>query len=320
MTAIGLVGFGHWGTRLARAIQAEPQCRLAGIVDIDPERRAAARAAHHGMAVHASIDDLAGIDALAIAVYPKSQPGIVRAGLARRLHVLAEKPLAVSAADAGALADLAGRANRVLLVDCTPVYSPLTDAVRACLAEGVIGAPIRYRSLRAHGGRRQPGIDVLLDLAVHDLAVLDASLAVSPLSVAANGTSSGDGLVEAHVDLHCAGGLQARIDVSWTGDKPVRRTIIDGTRGQLCRDDRALSVVLTPHATGANGPQPLDLPDRDDEPLRRLVRHLADCITRGTPPRTGARAASRHIGWLEAAARSIAAAGRAIDLPSGAGS
>lgn len=118
-------------------------------------------------------------------------------------------------------------------------------------------------------------------------------------------------IAEARIELECARGLKATVEVSWVADEAVRRTVIDGTDGRLCRDDRTVTLSL-------DALRSLDVPGGDQEPLRRIVGHFVDCITTGARPRTDGHTASRHLVWLEAARHSIAAGGRAVDLSTGA--
>jgi predicted dehydrogenase len=323
---VALIGYGRWGENLARVLAASPRCELKAIADIDAGRRQIARARYPGVPAMSVLDDvlgLPGVAAVAIATPPLSLAGLARTAIANRRHALVEKPGATTAREASARAAAADRAGVVVMVDLTPLFSPLQDAMAATLADGAAGTPVHWRAERTNAGRGQPGIDVMRDLAVHDLAVLDALVAPGPQAVAAAGASLAGRLFSATLRLHYRNGLAAEVVASWIGAPRTRRTTIIGTRAALFRDDAigGDGLQITRLAGGfshdAEPPSAIAAVPRagsPGEPLARVIDAFVDAILQGRAPATGMATAARLLTWIEAAERSIAAAGKPVEI------
>jgi predicted dehydrogenase len=306
-------------------LAANPRCDFRAIADIAADRRRLAGARYPGVAVVAGLEDvlgLPGVAAVVIATPPLSLSGLARSAVANGRHVLVEKPGAAAAQEASALAEAADRAGVVVMVDLTPLFSPLQDAMGSALADGAAGALVHWRAERTNLGRGQPGIDVMRDLAIHDLAVLDALIAPGPETVAASGVSLGGRLIGATMRLQYRNGLTAEVAASWIGAQRTRRTTVIGTRAALFRDDAiggdglrmaglvgafdrdaAVENLTAAPAAGSSG-----------EPLARAVDAFVDAVARGRTPAAGIETAARLLVWIACAERSLAMAGRPVDI------
>jgi predicted dehydrogenase len=331
MIRVGMLGYGYWGPNLARVFAETPDARLAGIADPSTRRLDAARTRHPDVRLARDPRDLMAdpaIDAIVIASPVATHVPLARAAIDAGKHVLVEKPLATTEAEAARLADAADRAGRVLMVDHTFVYSGAVQEIRDLVSTGALGAISVYDATRTSLGRFQPDAGVLWDLAVHDLAILDAlgipdPIAITAVAIAATPSAPPD---VALVTLHLEDGSLAHVHVNWISTIKMRRTILTGTRATLVYDDVEPSEKVKVYGRDA------DQIDGDDrrvahragpvlaprlsvvEPLRAMAAHFVECVRTGAPPDTGGPSGVRVARWLEAAELSIASHGRPIEL------
>ena len=188
MIGVGVIGYGYWGPQLARNFAGLAGARLAAVCDDAEEPLALARAEHPHVSCVTSLDALLAepaVDAVAIATPVSSHFALAHACLVAGKHVLLEKPLAASSGEARALVATAADNHRVLLVDHTYLYSSAVQAIEATLARGDLGDVFHYDSVRINLGRFRSDVDVLWDLASHDLAILDYLFDDGPKSLQA---------------------------------------------------------------------------------------------------------------------------------------
>jgi predicted dehydrogenase len=288
MTRVALVGCGRWGSRLLRALQRHPTLAAAAVVDIDP--RALARAARIAPDAHLarSLEQVADrIDAAVIATPSGEHAAAARRALELGLDVLVEKPLATSAADAHALADLARKTDRVAMVGHVLRYHPAVERLVALIGAGAVGALREITFVRC---TQSGSPDPLWTLAPHDLATLHAIDPAPPRAIEAHHRASA-----VHLDLELASGLRVSLTASTTAD-PRRLTLAVGTRGHLAFDELAgtLSLAL------CSAP-PRTLPLTATGPLDLELDHFARCIRDRRPPRTSFDESARIIDTLERA-------------------
>ena len=193
MSSIGLavIGAGYWGPNLVRTAIATPALQLEWLCDLDEERARAVLGRYTTVKVTASYEQVLAdpaVAAVAIATPAATHFDLVRAALEAGKHVLVEKPLTSSVSDAVKLAGLAERSGLVLMCDHTYCYTPAVQRIRELIRGGEIGEVQFVDSVRINLGLVQPDVDVLWDLAPHDLSILDFVLPedVMPVAVAAH--------------------------------------------------------------------------------------------------------------------------------------
>jgi len=317
MVRVGLVGFGYWGPKLARCMTEAEGVTLAALCDRSAERLALAAERHPGVRLTEDWQRLIAdpaLDAIALATPAAVHAPMALAALRAGKHVLVEKPLARSSAEAEALVAEAARRGRVLMVDHTFLFSPQVARIAALIAAGELGQIRSIDSLRAGNGIARDDVNVLWDMAVHDLSILDHVLPMAPCAVAATGLSgAGARAHAADLTVLFAGNVAARVHVDWHAQGKTRRMRFAGSRRMLSYEH------LHPEATlrlsdGADDPGPcIPVPDAA-EPLRAAVEHFAGCIRSGHDPLSDGSSALRIIRVLEAADRSLAAGGAMIGL------
>ena len=240
-----MIGYGYWGPNLVRNFAAGPRTKVVAIAEPSPARQKAAASAvpHIPVVTDAQrlIDD-PEVDAVAIATPIFTHYPLAKAALEAGKHVLVEKPLTPSVAEAEELAALATSQGRVLMVDHTFVYTAAVRKIRDLIASGDLGRVLYLDSVRINLGLFQPDFNVVWDLAPHDLTIMDyvlsQTLGTQARWISAIGVSH-YGWHEnlAYLTVGFDDGLLAHVHVNWVAPVKTRRTIIAGSRKMLVWDD-----------------------------------------------------------------------------------
>ncbi len=326
MIGIGVIGFGYWGPLLARQFDLPGRSRVAVVCDPDPARLALAAAQHPQAETTHDAGELLrapGVDAVVVATPARSHFELAMKAFDAGRHVLVCKPMTETSLQAQRLIDAAGRRGLVLLVDHTFVYAPAVQAMAAVVREGRLGQVHYWDAVRVNLGLFRPDVNVLWDLAIHDLAVLDHVLGARPEAVSATGAGHVEGWPEnlAYLTLFLPGGAIAHVNVNWLAPIKLRRTIVGLSGGMIVHDEMQPDAKLRIHDKGVSLQAPglgyrngeaVALATEGPEPLAREAEHFLDCIEQGAAPITGAPMALRLIGLLEHAERSLRARGAPI--------
>jgi predicted dehydrogenase len=314
-------GYGYWGPNLARCASTDADCRLTAICDLSADRLRAAACAHPGARLTVDWRTLVGdpaIDALLLATPADTHAPMAHAALCAGKHVLVEKPIARSSQHVVSLIAEAKRRGLVLLTDHTYVFSPPVQAIRKLIAAGELGTIRSFNSVRVNGGGGRGDVDVLWDLAAHDLSIIDYLFEAAPRAVGATSFAPEGAEPEPGVCLSVffPGPLIADIRVSWSGPARTRRILIAGSKRKLVFDDLEPVAKVQVHANDANhGDGGTFYPPLDTiEPLRNVVAHFAACILRNERPISDGAAGLRVVRLLEAASCSLSAAGTIIPI------
>jgi predicted dehydrogenase len=329
---VGIIGYGYWGPNLLRNFAERDDVTVRACADLSPERRAVARQRHPGVAIsddaEAVLADPA-IDAVVIATPVSTHYPLARTALAYGKHVLVEKPMTDRVADAEALIALAAQARRVLMVDHTFVYTGAVRRMRAIIDGGELGELHYLDAVRVNLGLFQSDVDVLWDLAPHDLAILAYLVPEPPRAISAAGAHhTGSGLVDvAYLTLHYASNFIAHLHVNWLSPVKIRRMLLGGSRRMLVYDDvepseklrvydRGIEVAsresmhrtLVDYRLGDMWAPKIDL----REALAVECEHFLACVRGDDVPLTGGEVGLRIVRWLDAASRSLAEGGRQV--------
>jgi predicted dehydrogenase len=349
MSGIGLavIGAGYWGPNLVRTAIATPALRLEWLCDLDEKRATAVLGRYTTVKAAASYERVLAdpaVDAVAIATPVATHFDLVRAALEAGKHVLVEKPLTSSASDGAKLAGLAERSGLVLMCDHTYCYTPAVQRIRELIRGGEIGEVQFVDSVRINLGLVRDDVDVLWDLAPHDLSILDFVLPddVTPVAVAAHaGDPIGAGRAcLAHMSVWLSTGALAHVHVNWLSPTKIRTTVFGGSRRTIVWDDMNPASRLMVHDRGVDripgsslAPdarrqalisyrigdiQVPALPER--EPLAAVLSEFAGAITEHRRPLTDGRSGVRILELLEAASRSADNGGTRIPVNMEAGS
>jgi predicted dehydrogenase len=348
MSPIGLavIGAGYWGPNLVRTGLATPELQLEWLCDLDEERAKAVLGRYTTVRATASYEQVLAdpaVSAVAIATPAATHFDLVRAALEVGKHVLVEKPLTSSVSEAVKLAGLAERSGLVLMCDHTYCYTPAVQRIRELIRGGEIGELQFVDSVRINLGLVQPDIDVLWDLAPHDLSILDFVLPeeMTPVAVAAHtGDPIGNGRAcLGYLSVWLSTGALVHMHVNWLSPMKIRTTIFGGSRRTIVWDDMNPAARLMVHDRGVdwvpgNAIAPDDrrqalisyrvgdiqvpaLPER--EALKAVLAEFADAIAQRRPALTDAHAGVRVLELLEAATRSADDGGTRIPVNMEAG-
>lgn len=335
---LAVIGAGYWGPNLVRNAMATPELRLEWLCDLDEGRARTVLGRYTTVRPTASYEQVLqdpAVDAVAIATPARTHFDLVRAALDAGKHVLVEKPLTPTHAEGVKLVALAEERRRVLMLDHTFCYTPVVRRIRDLISTGELGNVQFVDSVRINLGLVQPDVDVLWDLAPHDLSILDFVLpgGLDPVAVAAHAADPiGAGRpCLAYLTLWLRSGALAHVHVNWLSPTKIRTTVIGGSRRTIVWDDvnpaQRLAVydrgvdlasagaderraALISYRTG-DVVVPA-LPER--EALRGVMSEFAAAVTEGRAPLTDGRSGLRVLALLEAAGRSIHNDGRRIDL------
>ena len=338
---LAVVGAGYWGPNLVRNFASSPQYRLNWLCDLDKSRAVRVLGPYSTVAATDDLDVVLAdkeVDAIAIATPAGTHLDIALAAMRAGKHVLIEKPLAATYADGVRLVEEADRAGLTLMCDHTFCYTPAVRKIRELVHSGEIGDLHFFDSVRINLGLVQPDIDVLWDLAPHDISILESILppGVEPLSVATHGADpigAGRSCV-AFVTLQLTGGAIAHFHVNWLSPTKVRTTMIGGSKRALLWDDlnRMQRITVFDRGVDLVPAQQAEAEDREKafvsyrtgdlvspalserEALSGVVEEFADCIRTGRPSLTDGRSGLRVLDILEAASRSIALQGAPVRL------
>lgn len=332
---IGVIGYGYWGPNLVRNFAELPNSRVVAVSDLQATRLGLA-AARYPM-VYATTDHREllrdpAIEAIAIATPVSTHFELARQALEAGKHVLVEKPLAMCCEEVERLIDIADRRGLTLMVDHTFIYTGAVQKIKELIDDGHLGALYYWDSTRINLGLFQHDVSVLVDLAVHDLSIMDYALNARPTAVAATGIAHlpGQPVDTAYMTCFFDSNLLAHFHVSWLAPVKVRRTLIGGDRQMISYDDiepsekvkvydRGIRVAVGEHGrlemlvgyrTGDMWAPQLSL----TEALHVEAQHFVDCVRDGRRPLTDGFAGYRVVRILEAAARSLADRGRPVEL------
>ncbi len=338
MIGVAVVGYGYWGPNLARNFAVTEGARLTCIAECCEERRDRARHDHPSALVVSSEEEAIEwweTDAVVIATPVTSHYEIAKAALRAGKHVLVEKPFVATSAEADDLIEEARRADRLLMVDHTFPYTDAVRALKRMIDDGELGQLHYYDSVRVNLGLFQHDVNVIWDLAVHDLSILEYLLDRQPCAVSATGMSHVPGQPEniAFVTLFYEDDLIAHLHVNWMSPVKVRRTLVGGSRRMVVYNDLEVDEKLRVYDSGVTletDPDnihamrvgyrtgDLSVPKLGGvEALGRLASHFVECAGGKAEPVTGAESGRNVVRVLEAASVSMEERGRAVEIPFG---
>jgi predicted dehydrogenase len=332
---IGVIGYGYWGPNLVRNFANSELSRVLGVSDLDPEKLAVGKRLYPKIATTSDFQDLLQnreIDAVAIATPVHTHYDLAISALKAGKHVLVEKPLATTSDQVRRLIDEADQRNLVLMVDHTFLYTPAVQKIRQLLLEDALGEIYYYDSIRSSLGLFQSDVNVIWDLAVHDISIIQYILNEEPIAVSATGSSHVVGAPEnmAHITLFFQSRCVAHVSVNWLSPIKVRQTFIGGSRKMIVYDDVEPTEKVKIYDKGitlngsAEKAHQLRIGYRAGdmwaphipakEALQTEVEHFIDCLRNGKLPISSGISGLRVVEILEAASHSIREQGKPIRL------
>lgn len=255
MTNIALVGFGYWGKNLARNFNALGSCNLHTIIEPNSDRAKSCQAQYPKANVVANLNDVLNdnaIDAIVIATPVDSHFDLAKAALEAGKHVLVEKPLTNTVAQAKELIALAEQMKRVLMVDHTYLYTGAIGFLKEYINSGELGDIYYIDSTRINLGLFQNDVNVLWDLAPHDISICFYFLDKKPISVQATGIAHNPKGLEniAYMTLKFSDNTMAHFNCSWISPVKIRLMLIGGDKKMVVFNDLEASEKVKIYDTG----------------------------------------------------------------------
>lgn len=331
---IGIVGYGYWGPNLVRNFTATDGCDVVAVCDRSEGRLSQVNNLYPSVKTFTDFDMFldCGLEAVAIATPVASHYPLALQSLQAGKHVLIEKPMAESSEQAKTLIAEAKKRSLTLMVDHTFIYTGAVRKIHELYKNGELGDIQYFDSTRMNLGLYQHDVDVIWDLAVHDLSILDFIIGEAPASVSAVGASHVSGMPEdmAYLTVFYKSGALAHIGVNWLSPVKVRRTVVGGTKKMVVWDDLEPSEKIKVYDTGVTV---TDDPEKiydmivgyrvGDmwapkvpmlEALAIEAKHFIECINSQTTPITSGEIGLSVVRVLEAASLSMKNKGTPVDL------
>ena len=335
MLKIGVIGYGYWGPNIVRNFVEAPEAEVLMVCDRDPDRLDQAQRRYPAILTTTDPGELFAhdaLDAVAVVTPVATHFDLALRALESGKHVLVEKPMTATVEQGERLKMEAEERGLTLMVDHTFVYTGAVRKIQELVRAGELGEVYYYDSTRINLGLFQHDVNVLWDLAVHDLTIMDYVLAAKPIAVSATGISHVEGEPEnvAYLTLFFEDNMIAHINVNWLAPVKVRSLLIGGSKKMIVYDDLEPSEKLKVYDKGitvSDAPESVyelmigyragdmwaPMLERS-EALRVEAQHFLECVRENKTPITDGEAGLRVVRILEAANQSMQQAGKKVIL------
>ncbi|MBK8674024.1 MAG: Gfo/Idh/MocA family oxidoreductase [Bacteroidetes bacterium] len=329
---IAIIGYGYWGPNLVRNFSTASNCSVLMVVDFRLERLTELKKQYPSLITSTNLDDLfnnRAIDAVVIATPVFTHFDLAKRALESDKHVLIEKPMTNSVEQANVLIDLSIKKNKVLMVDHTFLYTNGVQRMKKMIDAGEIGKLKYFDSTRINLGLFQPDVNVLWDLAPHDLSILNYLKSEKPFSVQATGISHTNNGIEniAFLTINYQSDFIAHFNCSWTSPVKIRMMLIGGDKKMIVFNDLEPSEKIKIYDTGYQHTTDEDknkilvdyrsgdifIPKIENkEALSNMAADFISAITNNTTPISNFQSGLDVVRILEAAQKSIKNKGKEV--------
>lgn len=333
---IGVVGAGYWGPNLIRNFASLPNVKLEQVCDLDPKRLEKIKLSHPGVSTTTSYSEMVNnpnVDGIVVATSASTHAELTIQALKAKKHVLVEKPLSYTLEHAEAMVSAAEAAGRVLMVGHTFEFNPAVEKLKEIIHTEKFGKTLYMYGRRLNLGRIREDVNVLWNLAPHDVSIILFLIGEMPVSVRCLGTSFLQPGIEdvAFMYLEFASGLVAHVHVGWLDPSKIRTLTVVGSGQMAIYDDVDNEAKLKVYDKGVETQLGKDgslieystrlragdiwIPKiNETEPLKKECQHFVDCIRSGAKPRTDGLNGLRVTKILEAAQKSLKSNGERVTL------
>jgi predicted dehydrogenase len=336
--SIGVIGCGYWGPNLARNFASSSACALKAICDLNESRLEHMKSLYPDVEVYKDYEEMlakADLDAVAVAVPVRAHFPVAKACLSAGCHVLIEKPMASSSAECQELIDLAARRSLTLMVGHTFLFSEPVRRISEIVARGDIGELQYINCQRLNLGLFQKDINVAWDLAPHDISIILHIFGELPEVINCQGNAHLTPGIEDVTNMSLSFGRRrfATIQSSWLEPRKVRQMTFVGSRRMIVYNDVNPAETIRIFDVRVERPPFYDsfaefqysyhygdsyIPHlKQEEPLKRLVQHFADCIHSGSRPLSSGEKGLELVRILEASSESLRAGGAPVRYHAG---
>jgi predicted dehydrogenase len=329
----GVIGYGYWGPNVVRNIASSDGAQVLAVSDKSAAARTRAQKGYPGIHVTADTSDLIRspeIDAIAVVTPVWTHFELAKAALENGKHVFVEKPFTTNVRQAEELINLAQQKNLKIMVDHTFLFAAAVKKIRQLLEQDTLGKLYYYDSTRVNLGLFQHDINVIWDLAPHDLSIMNYLIHESPEAIVATGQRHLNGFEDvAFITVYFPQNIIAHINVNWLSPVKVRTTLIGGEKKMLVWNDleadekvkvydkgvsitnrEGLYELLVSYRSGDMWAPQLE----QIEALRQELAYFVDCISDDHTPFNDGQAGLRVVKMLEAADESVRKRGALVYL------
>jgi predicted dehydrogenase len=329
----GVIGYGYWGPNVVRNLSSLPGACISSLCDKNEQALKRASQLYPGLKLSSDSAELISsphIDAVAVVTPVWTHYELAKAALQNGKHVFVEKPFTSTVAQAEELVQLAEKHNLKIMVDHTFLYTGAVKKIRQLIDEGTLGNLYYYDSTRVNLGLFQHDVNVIWDLAPHDLSIMDFLIKARPEAVCATGQKHLNGYEDvAFITVYFPNRLIAHINVNWLSPVKVRTTLIGGEKKMLVWNDLDTDEKLKVYDKGVDICTQEDVYDllvsyrsgdmwapqvEQVEALKIELQSFLDCITQNKVIANDGRAGLQVVRMLEAASRSVARKGELVYL------
>jgi predicted dehydrogenase len=338
MINIGVVGCGYWGPKHIRVCHELKTARLTMVCDLDEDKLKQVRAQYPDIETTTNFKHFLqnGVDAVVIATPVSTHFRLAKEALSHNKHVLIEKPITATSWEASELVELAEKRNLVLMVGHTYEYHPAVEFLKKIISNGELGEIYSIDCARLNLGLFRPDVNVIWDLAPHDISIINTLLDEEPIAVSAQGTHHiGPSAYDiAYLEIIFDSGTIGHVHVSWLHPRKIRQITIVGSKKMAVYDDVSETEKVLIYDKGLSIPEVVNGNNGNNgnndfsawppnyrygdvvipyisnaEPLKLECSHFIDCIKKGVKPRSDGWAGLKVTSILEAADRSLANGG-----------
>jgi predicted dehydrogenase len=334
MIRIGVIGYGYWGPNVVRNFHVHEDSEVVLVCDTNPKAQSRLKKAHPAIPFTTDVQDVlksTTIEVVAVVTPVWTHFELAKAALENGKNIFVEKPFTCSVAQAEELVELADRKNLKIMVDHTFLFTGAVKKIRQLVDEGALGELYYYDSLRVNLGLFQHDVNVIWDLAPHDLSIMDHLIQEKPEAVVATGERHLNGVEDiAFITVYFPKRIIAHINVNWLSPVKIRTTLIGGEKKMLVWNDLEADEKIKIYDKGVSmSAHPSNLhqllvsyrsgdmlaPQVEQvEALRAETAYFLKCIEENKSPFNDGVNGLRVVRLLEAAERSVRKRGEAINL------
>jgi predicted dehydrogenase len=333
MIKFGVIGYGYWGPNVVRNLHSLEQCQVRAICDQSPAARARAQKAYPDVTISSDPAELItspDLDAIAVITPVWTHFPLAKAALDNGKHVFVEKPLTSCTEHAEILVNLAAQKNLKIMVDHTFLFTGAVKKIRQLLDDGTLGNLYYYDSTRVNLGLFQHDVNVIWDLAPHDLSIMDYLIEKTPEAISTTGQTHLNGHEDiAFITAYFPDKVIAHINVNWLSPVKVRTTLIGGEKKMLVWNDMEADEKIKIYDKGVNVTSQQGLYNllvsyrsgdmwapqiQPSEALRVELAYFVDCINKNETPMNDGVSGLRVVNMLQAANQSVKNRGELVYL------
>jgi predicted dehydrogenase len=330
---IGVLGYGYWGPNIVRNFHGQERSRVVTVCDQSSKSLHRVRQSYPDMHVTSDSNELlraTDVDAIAVVTPVRTHYELAKAALENGKHVFVEKPFTCTSAQAEELIELADRKNLKIMVDHTFLFTGAVKRIRQFIEDGTLGDLYYYDSTRVNLGLFQHDVNVIWDLAPHDLSIMDYLIKEKPEAIVATGERHLNGVADvAYLTLYYPNNIIGHINVNWLSPVKVRTTLIGGEKKMLVWNDLEADEKIKVYDKGvemSNGEGRYKLlvsyrsgdmwaPQIEQlEALRVEAAYFVDCVLNNKKPLNDGAAGLHVVRMLEAADQSLQQKGKIVQL------